>query len=151
VPDDAQPAGSELIDAELIDFLTGDLLIDPLDQEVLTGDAEGTLVLVEDEGLTPLTVVNTTAANVPVNVVNASQSEVEVSLLGIPRSETALGLFDAVNIYGINNKEFYADQLRLVMPMRKTLLIGHLPMTTVISGGTSKQKVPFKHMLFLHH
>jgi hypothetical protein len=108
VPDDAQPAGSDLIDAELIDFLTGDSLIDPLDQEVLTGDAKGTLVLVEDEGLTPVTVVNTTAANVPVNVVNTSQSEVEVSLLGIPRSETALGLFDAVNIYGINDKEFYA-------------------------------------------
>ena len=92
VPDDAQPAGSDLIDAELIDFLTGDSLIDPLDQEVLTGDAKGTLVLVEDEGLTPVTVVNTTAANVPVNVVNTNQSEVEVSLLGIPRSETALGL-----------------------------------------------------------
>jgi hypothetical protein len=108
VPEDAQPAGSELIDAELIDFLTGDSLIDPVDQEVLTGDAKGTLVLVEDEGLTPVTLRNSTGANVSVDVVNTSQSEVEVSLLGIPRSETALGLFDVVNIYGVNDKEFYA-------------------------------------------
>jgi hypothetical protein len=35
-----------------------------------------------------------------------SQSEVEVSLLGIPRSETALNLFDTVNIYGVNDKEW---------------------------------------------
>lgn len=111
VPEDAQPAGSELIDAELIDFLTGDSLIDPADQEILTGDAKGTLVLVEDEGLTPVTLRNSTGANVSVDVVNATQSEVEVSLLGIPRSETALGLFDAVNIYGVNNKEFYAGPL----------------------------------------
>jgi hypothetical protein len=111
VPEDAQPAGSELIDAELIDFLTGDSLIDPVDQEVLTGDAKGTLVLVEDEGLTPVTLRNSTGANVSVDVVNTSQSEVEVSLLGIPRSETALGLFDAVNIYGVNDKEFYAGPI----------------------------------------
>lgn len=111
VPDDAQPAGSKLIDAELIDFLTGDSLIDSVDQEALTGDAKGTLVLVEDEGLTPVTVRNSTGANVSVNVINQAQSEVEVSLLGIPRSETALGLFDAVNIYGVNDKEFYAGPL----------------------------------------
>jgi hypothetical protein len=108
IPDDAIPAGSDLIDAELIDFLTGDLLIDPADQEVLVGDTRGTLVLVSREDLTSVTLRNAPASAIPVDVVNTSQSEVEVSLLGIPRSETALGLFDAVNIYGINDKEFYA-------------------------------------------
>lgn len=111
LPDNAQPAGDELIDAELIDFLTGDSLIDPEDQEILTGDARGTRVLATDEGLTPVVLRNTSESNIPVDVVNTSQSEVEVSLLGIPRSETALGLFDAVNIYGVNDKEFYAGPI----------------------------------------
>lgn len=108
LPDDAAPAGDELIDAELIDFLTGDSLVDPEDQEVLTGDAKGTLVLVEDENLVPVTLCNTSASNIPVDVVNRNQSEVATTLLGVERSETALGLFDAVNIYGVNDKEFYA-------------------------------------------
>lgn len=111
LPDDAQPAGDELIDAELIDFLTGDSLLDPEDQEVLTGDSRGTLVLTGDEGLTSITPTNGLGDNIPVNVVNQDQSEVEVSLLGVPRSETALGIFDAVNIYGVNNKEFYAGPI----------------------------------------
>ncbi len=108
LPDDVASAGSELIDAELIDFLTGDSLIDPADQEILVGDARGTLVLANEEGITSVTLRNAPASSIPVDVVNKSQSEVEVSLLGIPRSETALGLFDAVNIYGVNDKEFYA-------------------------------------------
>jgi hypothetical protein len=108
LPDDAAPAGDELIDAELIDFLTGDSLIDGVSQDILTGDARGTLVLSEEEGITSITPRNSGGVNIPVNVINTSQSEVETSLLGIPRSETALGLFDAVNIYGVNSKEFYA-------------------------------------------
>lgn len=108
LPDDAEGAGSELIDAELIDFLTGDSLIDPADQEILTGDARGTLVLTTEDDVVSITPRNTNDSNIPVNVINAQQSEVEVTLLGIQRSETALGLFDAVNIYGINDKEFYA-------------------------------------------
>jgi len=108
LPDDAQPAGDELIDAELIDFLTGDSLLDPEDQEVLTGDSRGTLVLSSDEGLTSITPTNELGNDISVDVINQDQSEVEVSLLGVPRSETALGIFDAVNIYGINSKEFYA-------------------------------------------
>jgi hypothetical protein len=111
LPDDATGAGSELIDAELIDFLTGAPLIDPEDEEVLVGDAVGTRVLAEDDGIISVTPRNTGASNIPVDVVNRSQSEVEVSLLGIQRSETALGLFDAVNIYGINSKEFYAGPI----------------------------------------
>lgn len=108
LPDNAQDAGSELINAELVDFLTGDSLISSENQEILTGDALGTLVLSADSGITSVTPRNTSAANVSVDITNTSQSEVEVSLLGIPRSETALGIFDTVNIYGVNNKEFYA-------------------------------------------
>jgi hypothetical protein len=111
LPDDAQNAGSELINAELIDFLTGDSLIDAQNQEILTGDARGTLVLSNEEGITSITPCNTADSDIPVDVTNTSQSEVEVSLLGIPRSETALGLFDAVNIYGVNSKEFYAGPI----------------------------------------
>lgn len=107
VPDDAQSAGSELIDAQLIDFLTGDSLIDPIVQEPLTGDSRGTLVLAADEGIIPATISNSDGANITVDSVNSKASEVGISLLGIPRSETSLGLFDAVNIYGINDKEFY--------------------------------------------
>lgn len=111
LPDNVASAGSELIDAELIDFLTGDSLIDSDDQAVLTGDARGTLVLATESGITSVTPRNALSAAIPVDVVNKSQSEVEVSLLGIQRSETALGLFDAVNIYGVNDKEFYAGPI----------------------------------------
>jgi hypothetical protein len=111
LPDNVEPAGDELIDAELIDFLTGDSLIDPADQEKLTGDARGTLVLVEDENLVPVTLSNSASSNISVDVTNRSQSEVATTLLGVERSETALGLFDAVNIYGINDKEFYAGPI----------------------------------------
>lgn len=108
VPDDAQSAGSKLIDAELIDFLTGNSLIDPISQELLTGDSRGTLVLTADAGIIPATISNSDGANITVDSVNSQASEVEISLLGIPRSETSLGLFDAVNIYGINDKEFHS-------------------------------------------
>lgn len=111
LPDDAQAAGRELIDAQLIDLLTGDLLIDPADQEELTGDVQGARVIVDQDNISSITPTNTLASNIPVNVVNQAQSEVEVSLLGIPRSETSLGIFDAVNIYGVNTKEFYAGPL----------------------------------------
>ncbi|NDC48884.1 MAG: hypothetical protein EBZ61_07380 [Micrococcales bacterium] len=108
LPDNVAPAGDELIDAELIDFLTGDSLIDPADQKKLTGDAKGTLVLVADEGLTPVVITNSTGSQISVDIINRNQSEVATTLLGVERSETALGLFDAVNIYGVNDKEFYA-------------------------------------------
>lgn len=108
LPEDIQAAGRELVDAELIDLLTGDLLIDQSNQDPLTGDVQGTRVIIDQENITSTTFTNTSTSNVPVNVINQSQSEVEVSLLGIPRSETALGIFDAVNIYGVNRKEFYS-------------------------------------------
>lgn len=111
LPDDAASAGSEPIDAELIDFLTGASLVDPEDEEVLVGDALGTRVLSGDEGIISIAPTSTGSSNIPVNVINQAQSEVELSLLGIQRSETALGLFDAVNIYGVNDKEFYAGPI----------------------------------------
>lgn len=111
IPDNARAAGREFIDAQLIDLLTGDLLIDPADQEELTGDVEGARVIIDQENISSITPTNTSASNIPVDIVNKTQSEVEVSLLGIPRSETALGIFDAVNIYGVNNKEFYAGPI----------------------------------------
>lgn len=111
LPDDVAPAGDELINAELIDYLTGDLLIDPFDQEPLIGDARGTIVNVEDEGIQSITPRNETGGEINVDITNKDESEVSKTLLGIPRSETALGLFDAVNIYGVNSKEFFAGPI----------------------------------------
>lgn len=107
LPENIQPAGSELIDVELIDDLTGDSLIDPLDQLPLTGDIQETVVTSNEEDIISIVFDNTDDSPVQAEVTNRLQSEVEVSLLGIPRTECALGLFDAVNIYGINTKEFY--------------------------------------------
>ena len=111
LPDNAAPAGDELVDAELIDFLTGDSLVDAADQEKLTGDAKGTLVLVEDENLVSVTLSTFASDSISVDITNRNQSEVATTLLGVERSETALGLFDAVNIYGVNDKEFYAGPI----------------------------------------
>jgi hypothetical protein len=107
IADDAQGASSVLVEAELIDFATGLPLIDPADQESLTGATFETRVLIDRPGLTSLVVTNENS--VSVNITNQDQSEVDTSLLGVKRAEVALGLFDAVNIYGINSKEWTTD------------------------------------------
>jgi len=104
--DGVAPAGTELANNELIDFATGLPLVDDTTDEVLTGDSLETIVLSDSGKCTPVTVTNDADHTVLVNVTNRPQSEVEVSLLGIPKQETALALFDTVNIYGVNSKEW---------------------------------------------
>jgi len=104
IADDAKPAGSVLIESELIDFSTGQTLVDPLTQDTLIGDAVQTKVLTTDDRNVPLVITN--EFPVTVDVTNRQQSEVAVSLLGVERAETALVLFDAINVYGINTKEW---------------------------------------------
>lgn len=106
LPDDAAPAGSVDQDSDLIDFITGQLLIDGDTQEQLTGVTEETVVLATNGNITPVVVTNEEGNPVVIDVINRQQSEVETSLLGVPRSETALNLFDTVNIYGVNTKEW---------------------------------------------
>jgi hypothetical protein len=106
LPEDIAPAGSELIESELIDFATGAPLIEELSLEPLVGDTEETRVFTSTGNCTPVLIANDEARPASVNITNRDQSEVEVSLLGIPRSETALNLFDTVNIYGVNDKEW---------------------------------------------
>jgi hypothetical protein len=104
IPEDARGAGSVSVDAELIDFATGASLIDPLDQENLTGETFENLVLSDRADIISLVAMN--ESPVGINVTNRQQSEVDTSLLGVPRSETALGLLENVNIYGVNSKEW---------------------------------------------
>ena len=106
IPEDASPAGVINVEAELVDFATGQTLIDANSEESLTSTIEETLVLSTSTNCTPIVVTNDSSYAVNVDLVNRESSEVEVSILGIPRSETAKVLFDTVNIYDINPKEF---------------------------------------------
>ena len=107
IPEDASGAEEVPIDAELIDFGTGANLIDPADEENLTGETFESRVLSGSNNIISLVVTN--KSPVGVNVTNRQQSEVDTSLLGVQRSETALGLLENVNIYGINRKEWGED------------------------------------------
>lgn len=106
IAEDADPAGSDEVSADLIDLATGQPLIDADTQEQLTGITEETIVLASAGKCIPVVVTNNVKTPALVNPINAQQSEVYTSLLGIPRSETALSLFSAVNIYGVNTKEW---------------------------------------------
>jgi hypothetical protein len=106
LPEDIAPAGSELVESELIDFATGAPLIEELSLDPLVGDTEETRVFTSAGNCTPVLVTNDEARPAPVIVTNREQSEVSTSLLGIPKEETALVLFDTVNIYGVNGKEW---------------------------------------------
>ena len=104
--EDAAAVGLTSVESQLIDFATGVELIDTDTQEELTGETLETQVFSSGEGIRPLVITNDATRPVIVDVTNDSQSEVEISLLGVPRSETALNLFDTVNIYGVNDKEW---------------------------------------------
>lgn len=106
LPENVAPAGSELVESELIDFATGVTLIEELSLEPLIGDTEETRVLASAGNCTPVLITNNEARPALVNITNRQQSEVDVTLLGIPKQETALALFDTVNIYGANTKEW---------------------------------------------
>jgi hypothetical protein len=106
LPEDIAPAGSELVESELIDFATGVPLIEELSLDPLVGNTEETRVFTSAGNCTPVLVTNDEARPAVVDITNAGQSEVSTSLLGIPREETALVLFDTVNIYGVNGKEW---------------------------------------------
>jgi hypothetical protein len=106
LPEDIAPAGTELAESELIDFATGVTLIDEVSQEPLIGDTEETRVFTSAGNCTPVLITNDETRPALVNVTNRQQSEVDTSLLGIPKEETALVLFDTVNIYGANPKEW---------------------------------------------
>lgn len=104
IAEGAPGAGSVPVDAELIDFATGLNLIDPSNQDNLTGETFEDVVLSGRDDITSLVVVNETP--VKVDITNRQQSEVQTNLLGVERAEVALGLFDGVNIYGVNSKEW---------------------------------------------
>jgi hypothetical protein len=106
IEDDARGAGFTSVDSELIDFGTGVGLVDGDTQETLTGETLEVQVLASRDDIRPVVVTNDAERAVLVDITNKEQSEVSKTLLGIPREETALALFDTVNIYGINDKEW---------------------------------------------
>ena len=114
VAENASAAGDENaqlveVEAPLIDFATGLPLIEAGSQEELFGATEEIIVLSRDNTLTPITITNTIQSPAGVNVTNRQQSEIDVSMLGIPRAEVALSLFENVNTYGVNTKEWTND------------------------------------------
>jgi hypothetical protein len=106
LPDDIAPAGTTIVESDLLDLATGMLLVDGSTQEQLTGETLEAQVLSTDSDIVSTVVCNDEDRPALVNVTNRKQSEVDVSLLGIDRSEVALVLFDTVNIYGVNTREW---------------------------------------------
>lgn len=109
IEDGAQGAGSVSVESELIDFITGIELVDGDTSETLTGETLESLVLSTRENIQSIVIANDEDLPVTINPINETESEVSVSLLGIPREEVALNLFDTVNIYGVNDKEWVSS------------------------------------------
>lgn len=109
LPDDARPAGTVSVESDLLDFSTGLPLVDGDTQEQLTGETIETVVVSSDENITSLVICNDEDYPALINITNRKQSEVDVSLLGIDRSEVALALFDTINIYGVNTREWASN------------------------------------------
>jgi hypothetical protein len=106
LPEDIAPAGEVSLESDLLDFSTGQPLVEENTQEQLTGETLETQVLAEDAGILSTVVTNEGNSPVVVDIVNRDASEVSTTLLGLPKEETALVLFDTVNIYGVNTKEW---------------------------------------------
>ena len=106
LPEDIAPAGEITVESDLLDFATGVSLIEESTQELLTGETLETQVSAEDANIISTVVTNDGERPVSVVITNREPSAVSTSLLGIERSETALVLFDTVNIYGVNDKEW---------------------------------------------
>lgn len=106
IPENVEPVGETSVENDLIDFATGLSLVDENTREQLTGESLETQVFSENAKIISTVVCNDIDRAIIVDEVNSDQSEVENSLLGVPRSETALALFDTVNIYGVNTKEW---------------------------------------------
>jgi hypothetical protein len=104
--EDVAPIGEVIVESDLLDFATGLPLINENTQEQLTGETLQTQVRADGEKIVSTVVTNDGNRPVSVNITNREASEVSTTLLGIPREETALALFDTVNIYGVNNKEW---------------------------------------------
>lgn len=107
--EDARGAGLTSVESQLLDYFTGVELVDGDTQEGLTGETLETQVLTTAGNCRPVVITNDEVYTVPVEITNQRQSEVDTSLLGVPRSETALNLFDAINIYGVNDKEWASN------------------------------------------
>jgi hypothetical protein len=106
LPEDIAPAGEVSVESDLLDFSTGLPLIEENTQAQLTGETLETQVLAEDAEIISTVVTNDESRAVTVNITNREASEVSTTLLGLPKEETALALFDTVNIYGVNSKEW---------------------------------------------
>jgi hypothetical protein len=104
--EDIAPAGEITVESDLLDFTTGVSLIEENTQELLTGETLETQISAEDANIISTVVTNDGDRPVSVIITNQEPSAVSTSLLGIERSETALVLFDTVNIYGVNTKEW---------------------------------------------
>lgn len=83
IAEDASPAGVDLVDADLIDFATGVPLIEETSLEALTGTVEETVVLSDNNDITPVVFAIGADDAINVDITNLGQSEVSTSLLGI--------------------------------------------------------------------
>jgi hypothetical protein len=98
LPDDASPAGRTQVEADLLNFLDGQLLYASGTDVPVTAPVNE--IVVSSGTAYPVVITNTVDSQVPILYGNDVQSEISFTLLGVPKEERQLGLFSVVNSYG---------------------------------------------------
>jgi hypothetical protein len=98
LPDDAAPAGRTQVEADLLNFLDGQLLYASGTDVPVTAPVNE--IVVSSGTAYPVVITNTVDSQVPILYGNDVQSEISFTLLGVPKEERQLGLFSVVNSYG---------------------------------------------------
>lgn len=98
LPDDAAPAGRTQVEADLLNYLDGQLLYASGTDVPVTAPVNE--VVVSSGTAYPVVITNTVDSQVPILYGNDVQSEISFTLLGVPKEERQLGLFSVVNSYG---------------------------------------------------
>jgi hypothetical protein len=103
LPEGISTAGLTATEVELLDFSTGQLLVESGTSTVLTATED--IVVASGALSVPVVINNTSESVISVNAPNYGQpSAVSTSLLGIPKEETKLAIFESVNTYGANSQ-----------------------------------------------
>ena len=107
LPDDAAAAGQTRVDTTLVNYLDGQLLYASGTDVPLTANLD-TLVVSSGTAY-PGAFPEVVSSITPVQQGNENASEISFSLLGVPKDEHKLGLFAAVNTYGVNPQYWHGS------------------------------------------
>jgi hypothetical protein len=108
LPDDAAPAGRTQVEADLLNYLDGQLLYASGTDVPVTAPVNE--VVVSSGTAYPVVITNTVDSQIPILYGNDVQSEISFTLLGVPKEERQLGLFSVVNSYGADPQNWRVDE-----------------------------------------